>query len=263
MTSAHTRVGDLASRARDRLDSVLESVMSPSLRQDPAPPVLRLLVAADRLVIREGMKRLLAAPGLKVVGEAATRDEVLQRVRSAAPDVLVLDLFVGGSKTLALIREVTSRHPACRVLVFGVRAEHPDVLRLLETGAAAYLTGDLSRHELLDAVRHLARGATYISPSLASTLISRGSGPPHEVLSDREYDVLCLSGLGVSFQQIASELRLSPKTVHTYRTRILAKLGLPNSAAMIRYAVEHGLVPPSPTVSRERRKKPTPRSTRL
>jgi DNA-binding NarL/FixJ family response regulator len=241
--------------------------MSPTLRQDPAPPVLRVLVAADRLLIREGLKRLLAAPGLKVVGEAATRDEVLERARSVAPDVLVLDLFVGGPKTLGLIREVTRRHPACRVLVFGVRGDHPDALRLLGTGAAAYLTGDLSRRELVDAVRSIARGATYVSPSLVSTLISRrgasGSGPPHTALSPREYEVLCLSGFGVSFQQIASELGLSPKTVHTYRTRILAKLGLRSNAAMIRYAIEHGLVPSSPSALRARRKNPTPGSTRL
>ncbi len=241
--------------------------MSPTSRRYPALPVLRLLVAADRLLIREGLKRLLAVPGLKVVGEAATRDEVLERVRSAAPDVLIVDLFVGGPKTLGLIREVMRRHPTCRVLVFGVRGEHPDALRLLETGAAAYLTSDLSRHELVDAVRSIARGATYVSPSLVSTLISRragsGSGPPHKVLSHREYEVLCLSGFGVSFQQIANELGLSPKTVHTYRTRILAKLGLRSNAAMIRYAIEHGLVPSSATARRSRRKNPTPRSTHL
>ena len=241
--------------------------MSATVRQHPEPPVLKLLVAADRLLIREGLKRLLAAPGLKVVAEAATRDEVLERARSAEPDVLVLDLFVGGPRTLGLIREVTRRHAACRVLVFGVRAEHPDALRLLGTGAAAYLTGDVSRHELLDAVRSIARGATYVSPSLASTLISRGraggNALPHQALSDREYEVLCLSGFGVSFQQIASELRLSPKTVHTYRTRILAKLGLRSNAAMIRYAIEHGLVPSSPTPLRARRKSPTSGSARL
>lgn len=229
------------------------------------PAAITLLIAADRLVVREGLKRIVAqCPGLKVVGEAATREEVLERVQAGAPDVALLDCFLVGVQLLGLVREVRRRHPRCRVLVLDVQGQDAGALRILGTGAAGYLSPDYSRRQLIDAIRQVASGASYVSPSLAGTLLSGlgtgGARPRHTVLSDREYEVLCLFGSGLAFKDIAIRLGVSPKTVSTYRSRILEKLDLTSNVAIIRYAIEHGLAPaatPAP-----RRKNPTPRSGR-
>ncbi len=213
----------------------------------PAPSKIRLLIADDRLVVREGLKRIVAqCPDVKVVGEGATRDEVLEQIDATGPDVLLLDLFLGGPTILGLIRDVNRRHPRCRVLVLNVQGQDADALRILGTGAAGYLSKDHSSGQLVEAIRQVARGASYVSPSLASTLISGlgggGRRPRHAALSNREYQVLCMFGSGIAFKQIAAELRVSPKTVSTYRSRILGKLKLKSNAAIIRYAIEHHLV---------------------
>ena len=134
----------------------------------PAPTTIKLLLADERLVVREGLKRILTLPGMRVVGEAATRDEVLEQSRSADPDVLLLDPFLGGPNILSLIREMKRRHLRCGVLVLNVEGEDPDALRILGAGAVGYVSKDYSRRELLEAIRQVARGASYVSPSLAA-----------------------------------------------------------------------------------------------
>ncbi|HEY6159004.1 MAG TPA: response regulator transcription factor [Gemmatimonadales bacterium] len=230
-----------------------------------APTTIKLLLADERLVVREGLKRILTQPGLRVVGEAATRSEVLEQARRSDPDVLLLDPLLGGSNILSLIRELKRRHLRCGVLVLNVEGEDPDALRILGTGAGGYVSKDYSRRELLEAIRQVARGASYVSPSLAAVLIARLSGgkrPRHEALSDREYQVLRLFGSGISFKQIAADLGVSPKTVSTYRSRILDKLKLKGSADIIRYAIEHRLGLAAGALPR-RRKSPTDPSQRL
>src|SRR6266480_7490862 len=119
---------------------------------------------------------------MAVVGEAATRDEVVAQTLATKPNVLLLDLWLGGPTLLGLIRVVKRRHPGCRVLVLNVQGEDPDALRILGTGAAGYLSEDHSRHQLTDAIRQVAHGASYVSPSIASTLIAslKGRRPRHE-----------------------------------------------------------------------------------
>lgn len=227
------------------------------------PDPIKLLVADDRLVVREGLKHLVAGRrDMKVVGEAATAAEVLRQAEATRPDVLLLDLFLGGPQILGLTRDMKRRHRRCRVLVLSVQGEDPDALRILAAGAAGYLSKDYSPGQLIDAIRQVGRGASYVSPSLASTLIAGLGGrgkkrPGHAGLSDREYQVLCMFGSGIAFRQIAAELGLSPKTVSTYRSRILDKLKLRGNADIIRYAIEHSLVPVSPGASPRRRKNPT------
>jgi two-component system invasion response regulator UvrY len=230
--------------------------------------MIRLLVADERLVVREGLKRIVAGcADMTVVGAAASPDEVLEQAQGTGPDVLLLDLFLGGSKLRALIRELKRRHRSCRVLVLDVQGEDPDALRILGTGAAGYVGRDYSRRQLLDAIRQVARGVSYVSPSLASTfLASTRAGahrPRHDDLSEREYQVLCLFGSGIAFKQIAAELGVSPKTVSTYRSRILDKLKLQSNAAIIRYAIEHRVVAASTMSSARRRKSTTGRSARV
>ena len=242
--------------------------MSSNVPLHPTPSRIRLLIADDRWVVREGLKRMIAqCAGMKVVGEAATSDEVLERLPSTEVDVILLDAWLGGPKTRGLIREVRRRHAGCRVLVLNVQGRDPDALRLLGTGAAGYLGKDHSRAQLVDAIRQVVRGASYVSPSLASRLISdlRGGGkrPRHATLSDREYQVLCRFGSGIPFKQIAAELGVSPKTVSTYRSRILDKLKLETNAEIIRYAIERRLVSRSTAGLPRRQKSPTDRSAGL
>jgi len=200
---------------------------------------------------------------MKVVGEAASSDDVLEQLQPGEIDVILLDAWLGGPKTRGLIREVRRRHTRCRVLVLNVQGRDPDALRLLGTGAAGYLGKDHSREQLIDAIRQVVRGGSYVSPSLASRLIAdlRGVGrrPRHATLSDREYHVLCLFGSGTPFKEIAAELGVSPKTVSTYRSRILDKLKLSTNAALIRYAIEHHLVRSSTAGPARRQKSPTDR----
>ncbi len=242
--------------------------MSSNAPLHPTASRIKLLIADDRWVVREGLKRMIAqCPDMKVVGEAATSDEVLEHLQRSDVDVILLDAWLDGPKTRGLIREVRRRQARCRVLVLNVQGRDPDALRLLGTGAAGYLGKDHSREQLIDAIRQVVRGASYVSPSLASRLISdlRGGGkrPRHAALSDREYQVLCLFGFGIPFKQIAAELGVSPKTVSTYRSRILDKLKLNTNAAIIRYAIEHRLVPPSRAAPARRQKSPTDRSAGL
>ena len=242
--------------------------MSSNVPLHPTPSRIRLLIADDRWVVREGLKRMIAqCAGMKVVGEAATSDEVLERLPSTEVDVILLDAWLGGPKTRGLIREVRRRHAGCRVLVLNVQGRDPDALRLLGTGAAGYLGKDHSREQLIDAIRQVVRGASYVSPSLASRLISdlRGGGkrPRHATLSDREYQVLCRFGSGIPFKQIAAELGVSPKTVSTYRSRILDKLKLKTNAEIIRYAIERRLVRRLAAAPPRRQKNPTDQSAGL
>jgi len=242
--------------------------MSSKAPLDPTPSRIRLLIADDRWVVREGLKRMIAqCADMKVVGEAGTPDEVLEQLQPTDVDVILLDAWLGGPKTRGLIREVRRRYARCRVVVLNVQGRDADALRLLGTRAAGYLGKDHSREQLIDAIRQVVRGASYVSPSLASRLISdlRGGGrkPRHAALSDREYQVLCRFGSGIPFKQIAAELGVSPKTVSTYRSRILDKLKLRTSAEIIRYAIEHRLVVPSTTAPARRQKSPTDRSAGL
>ncbi len=232
----------------------------------PAPAVIKLLIADDRLVVREGLKRIVTEPGMKVVGEAATPDEVLEQAQATDADVLLLDLFLGDPKIFGLMREMKRRHLGCRVLVLNVQGEDPDALRILGMGAAGYLSKDYTRRQLVEAIRNVARGASYVSPSLVGVLISRLSGgkrPRDEALSDREYQVLCLFGSGIPFKQIAADLGVSPKTVSTYRSRILDKLKLKGNADIIRYAIEHRLVVAGTKAPPRRRKRTTDSSAGL
>jgi DNA-binding NarL/FixJ family response regulator len=242
--------------------------MSPNAPLQPRPSRIKLLIADDRWVVREGLKRMIAqCVDMKVVGEAATPDEVLEQLQPTEVDVILLDAWLGGPKTRGLIREVRRRHARCRVLVLNVHGRDPNALRLLGTGAAGYLGKDHSREQLIDAIRQVVRGASYVSPSLASRLITDWSGggrrPQHAMLSDREYQVLCRFSSGIPFKQIAAELGVSPKTVSTYRSRILDKLKLKTNAEIIRYAIERRLVPRSTAGLPRRQKSPTGRSARL
>ncbi len=184
---------------------------------------------------------------MRVIEAPAERRGVLEAALSAEADVLLLgDVSVPPPKILDLIRRHKRRGAKPTVLVLGVRDEDEYAIRVLRAGAAGYLTKDHLPRQLIEAIRRVADGRRYLSPALAQKLVFdlevSEKLRPHEGLSDREYQVLCMFCAGRRFNEIASELGLSPKTIGTYRNRILQKLHLTTNAQIIRYGIENGMV---------------------
>jgi len=209
--------------------------------------MIRLLLADDHAVVREGLRRLLEEKnGLSVVGEAGTVPEILEQLRKTPVDVIVLDIAMPGPGIVETLREVQAIQPGARALVLTAYPETEYAVRVLRAGAAGYLTKDRSLDQLVDAIRRVYRGGMYVSPSLGEVLAARlGKAEPepaHAALSDREFQVLKGLAQGEALKSIAARLSVSPKTVTTYRTRILQKLGLGTNADLVRYALEHELL---------------------
>jgi len=209
--------------------------------------VIRVLIADDHPIVREGVKNILnAAPDIRVVGEADDGHAVLEALRHTEADLVLLDISMPGLPGLDALKRIKEMRPSLPVLMLSVHPEELYAVRSLKAGASGYLTKSSVPEELLDAVREAHRGGKYITKSLASLLaetLADGSGrPPHETLSDREYQVLRLIATGHTVSAIADQLALSVKTVSTYRARILAKMKMRTNAELTYYAVENGLV---------------------
>lgn len=207
----------------------------------------RILVADDHEIVREGVRRVFAEePDLAVAGEAADGPAVLERVREEEWDLVLLDLSMPGAEGLETVRRILTHQPDLPVLVFSIHPEEHLARQLLQVGARGYVEKEVDSAELVRAVRQVLDGQRYVSPSLASRLAEMLSGEaaeePHHVLSEREVQVLRLLGEGHEVGEIAEELCLSPKTVSTYRSRMLDKMDMESKAELIRYAIERGLV---------------------
>lgn len=210
--------------------------------------MIRLFVADDHPIVREGLKRLLSEQeDMSVVGEAADGDETLVLIGRTEADVLLVDVSMPGPGVLEIIRRLNAATPRLRILVLSVHSEDQYALRTLRAGAAGYLMKDRTPEELAGAIRKVSRGGRYVSDSLAEKLVAdlgaEDKAPPHERLSNREYQVLTHLAAGRSAKEIAASLAVSPKTVATYRARVLEKLNLATTADLIRYALEHELAP--------------------
>jgi DNA-binding NarL/FixJ family response regulator len=209
--------------------------------------MINIVLADDHAIVRHGLRQiLLAQPDLAVLGEAANHGEVMQIIRRAPPDVLVLDINMPGKNGIDTLKQVKQECPRLPVLMLSMYPEDQYAVRALKAGAAGYLTKMAAAEQLVDAIRMIARGKKYITPELAQSLadsLDRNTDvPPHELLSDREFQVLRLIASGRTLAQIGDELALSPKTVSVYRARLLAKLQLASNAELTRYALTHQLV---------------------
>jgi two-component system invasion response regulator UvrY len=208
---------------------------------------MKILIADDHPVVRSGLKQLLAAErDMEVIGEATTGKEALDLVRSLEWDVSILDYSMPGSDGLSLLKQIKQEYPARPVLVLSVHSEDLHAREVLKAGGDGYIGKERSDTHLKAAIRKVAKGGKYISPELAEKLAvelgPHADKPLHDTLSDREYRVMWLLANGKQINQIARELNISPSTVSTYRTRILEKLGLTSNAALVRFAISHGLV---------------------
>ena len=218
-------------------------------RKESCPPrvVIRVLVADDHPVVRRGLEQVLGdTPDILVVGEAGDAYEVVERVRTGKVDVVLLDLAMPGAHGVDVLESVKRERPDVAVLVLSVYPEDQYAVRVLRAGAAGYMTKETAADELVQAIRKVHAGGRYVTGPVAAALAARldrdAERPPHELLSNREYQVLCLFGRALSVKQIARELRLSEKTVSTYRSRLLEKMQARSTAELIRYAVQHRLV---------------------
>ncbi len=205
--------------------------------------MIKILIADDHPVVRIGIKQILAEmPEATVSGEAASGSEVMDRIKKQDFDIILLDISMPGNG-LDILKEIKAMRPWQKVLVLSIYPEQQYAVRALKAGASGYLTKDSAPDELITAIKKVSLGGKYASVSLAEKLVSDlepgARGDAHEHLSDREYQVLCLVAQGKSSKAISQEMNLSPKTISTYRARIMQKLGLKNATELICYAVEN------------------------
>ena len=206
--------------------------------------MIRVLLADDHTLVREGLKQLLAATAdLRVEGEAANGDEALAQVKANEYDIAVVDLSMPGLAGIDLVKRIKLERPRLRVLVLSMHGEQQYAARALRAGASGYVTKDAAADQLVSAIRKVAAGGVHISEAAAAHLVASaaGDGPTHRRLSDREFEVFRLLVAGLGPTEIADQLHLSVKTVSTHKTRILDKLGMESTADLVRYAVENKL----------------------
>jgi two-component system invasion response regulator UvrY len=208
---------------------------------------IRVLIADDHAILRRGLRGIIEeTDDLQVVGEAESSAETLQHLRNNPCEVVLLDISMpdrNGMDTLGIIRK---EHPKIAVLMLSTHPENQYAVRALRGGASGYLTKQSAPAQLVNAIRQVATGKKYVTPAVAEELakhvLNDSDRPPHEQLSNREYQTMCFIAGGKSVSEIAEQLSLSVKTVSVYRARVLAKLGVTNNAAIAHYALKNNLV---------------------
>jgi DNA-binding NarL/FixJ family response regulator len=210
--------------------------------------VIKILIADDHAIVRRGLRQILCETAdLLVAAEVGTPAEVIAALERERFDVVVLDVALPGKSGIELIADVRRLRPEARVLVLTMFSEEQYAIRAIRAGAAGFLTKETAPEKLVEAVRKIAGGGRFISAELAETLASlvagEAKGKPHELLSDREFEILKLIGSGKTVSQIAEELGLSVKTVSTHRTRILRKMHMKTNAELTHYVVKNDLSP--------------------
>ncbi|MHB1006806.1 MAG: response regulator [Chloroflexota bacterium] len=212
---------------------------------------IRIVLADDHTIFRSGLKALLATePDMEVIGEAGDGRQAVERCVQLGPDVLVLDLKMPGVTGLEVLPELRQRCPACRALILTMLPEEQYLLQVLRAGGLGYVPKSAADTELTDAIRGVYRGEVYVRPQDARLLLAdflRGDKAGQDALdtlSAREREVLDLVVRGFSSRAIGERLALSPKTVDTYRQRLMEKLGLGSRVELVEFAVRKGLLQP-------------------
>ena len=208
--------------------------------------MINILIADDHAVVRKGLTQILSEiPDMVIGGEASDGDEVLGMVQPGATNVIILDITMPGRSGLEVLRDLKREYPEIPVLVLSMHPEEQFARRLLREGASGYMNKETAPEDLVQAVRKVHSGGRYVSERFAEELAFslRGGAPlaTHESLSIREYQVLCMMGSGKTVSQIAANLSLTVKTISTYRSRLLEKMGMQNNAEMIRYVIDNQL----------------------
>lgn len=211
-------------------------------------PKITVMLVDDHAVVRAGYRLLLSQSGnIEVICEAERGEEACQYYSESQPNVIVMDLSLPGIGGLASIRRISSRDPGAKILVFSIHDELVYVLRALEAGAKGYITKSSAPETLVEAVKKVAGGETYVEPEIAQkllvqTITGKDASTDLNSLSAREFDVFCLLAKGYTTREVADELRLSYKTVGNYTTLIKNKLNVSTTAEMARLAYQYGLL---------------------
>lgn len=209
--------------------------------------MIKIFIADDHAVVREGVKHILSEmSGIVVSDEASNGKEVLEKIGKKDFDLILLDIAMPGRDGLEILKDIKVQKPKLPVLILSMFPEDQYALRALKSGASGYLTKDSIPDELVKAVRKILKGGKYVSSSFSEKLLfswdSYSERPIHETLSDREYQVMRMIASGKTLKEISDELSLSTKTVSTYRSRILDKMGMKNNAELTHYAIKNRLV---------------------
>lgn len=208
---------------------------------------INVLIADDHAIVREGLKQILADTGdIAVAGEAENGLEAIKLVRHGKGDVLLLDISLPDRNGIEVLKQVRKEVPDVAVLILTMHREDQYAIRSLKAGAAGYLNKQSAPAELVNAIRQVAGGRKYVSPALAQELANQVNEerevPPHETLSDREFQTLTMIASGKTVSDIAQELALSVKTISMYRSRLLQKMKLRHNAELTHYAIKNRLV---------------------
>jgi two-component system invasion response regulator UvrY len=209
--------------------------------------MIKILIADDHSMIRSGLKKILKEENdMEVMEEAASHSEVLAALKKNQPDLVLLDISMPGRDGLETLKEIKSLYPKLKVLMLSMHPEDRYAVRAIKAGASGYVSKESAADELVNAIRRVCSGLKYISNSLAEKMASYFENdlekPAHELLSDREFQVLCRIASGKSMEDIATELSLSSNTIATYRERLLLKLHLHNNVELTNYAHRNKLV---------------------
>lgn len=209
--------------------------------------MIKVLIADDHSLVRRGLKQFLnEASDIVVADEASSGQEALQKTGKNNYDVVLLDISMPGRNGIDILKQLKYMQQDTQVLMLSMHSEEEYAERSLKAGASGYLTKNIGPDELISAVRTVSKGKKYITPSLAERLVcslgKRYKNLPHDTLSDREYEVMCMIASGKTVQEIADELSLSKKTISTHRTHILEKMNMRNNAQLSHYAIQNHLV---------------------
>ena len=208
--------------------------------------MINILMVDDHLIVREGIKRIINdIPDMHIIAEASNGNEAMELILKNTYDIVLLDIsmpILNGLQTLKLIKKHNNKLP---VLMLSMHSEEQYAMRSIKAGASGYMTKEVATQELVSAIRKINDGRKYISKEvaelLATDLFHQDEKDPHENLSDREFEILKMIARGLTTKTMATELIISPKTVSTYRSRILEKLNLKSNADIIHYVIDYNL----------------------
>ncbi len=209
--------------------------------------MISILIADDHAIVRQGLRKIIDDDDeMKVVGEASNGAELLNLIREDSVDVVILDISMPGRNGLETLKEIKRLYPQLPTIILSIHPEDQYAIRAFRAGAAGYMTKESAPEELVEGIKKAYGGGRYISPSVAELLAAhvetKTTDEPHTALSDREFEVFTLLANGNTVGHIAVGLNLSVKTISTYRTRILEKMGMTTNAELTRYALDYHLI---------------------
>ena len=209
--------------------------------------MIKIVIADDHEIVRAGLKQIIAdEEDMEVAGESNSGEKLIELIKKNEYDVVLLDLKMSGMNGIEVMKHIKTIKPSIPVIVLSMHAEDQYAVRTIKAGASGYITKETAGDNLIAAVKKVVAGGKYISPTLAETLADSiaggGSELPHEQLTDREFQVLCMIASGKTVSEIGAELFLSVKTISTYRQRILEKMSMKNNSELTHYVIKNNIL---------------------